>query len=36
MGHEDEETEKGRWGKNFLLKNDMNECDKGKKMNPME
>jgi hypothetical protein len=36
MGHEDEVTEKGRVGSNFLPKNDMYECDKGEEMNPME
>jgi hypothetical protein len=30
------ETEKGRAGSKILLKNDMDECDKGEEMNPME
>jgi hypothetical protein len=27
---------RGRLGKNFGQKNDMDECDKGEEMNPME
>jgi hypothetical protein len=29
-------TEKGQVGSTILPKNDMDECDKGKEMNPME
>ena len=36
MGHEDGWTEKGRAGSKILSKNDMDESDKGKEMNPME
>jgi hypothetical protein len=36
IGHEDGGTEKGRVGSKILLKNDMDECDKGEEMNPME
>jgi hypothetical protein len=37
MDHEDfGRTEKGRAGSKFLPKNDKDECDKGKEMNPME
>jgi hypothetical protein len=36
MGHEDGGTEKGRAGSKILPKNDMDECDKGEEMNPME
>jgi hypothetical protein len=36
MDHEDGETEKEREGSKFLPKNDMDECDKGEEMNPME
>jgi hypothetical protein len=36
MGHEDEGTEKGGAGSKILPKNDMDESDKGKEMNPME
>jgi hypothetical protein len=36
MGHEDGEIEKGRARSIFVLKNDMDECDKGEEMNPME
>jgi hypothetical protein len=36
MGHEYEETEKGQAGYKILLKNDMDECDKGEEMNPMK
>jgi hypothetical protein len=32
MGHE----KRGRWSKKNLPKNDMDECDKGEEMNPME
>jgi hypothetical protein len=27
---------RGGWGKTFFRKNDMDECDKGEEMNPME
>jgi hypothetical protein len=30
------EPKRAGWGQNFLLKNDMYECDKGEEMNPME
>jgi hypothetical protein len=30
------ELKRGGWGKNFFQKNDMDECDKGEEMNPME
>jgi hypothetical protein len=30
------ELKRGRRGQNFFLKNDMDECDKDEKMNPME
>jgi hypothetical protein len=31
------ELKRGRWGKKkFFQKNDMDECDKGEEMNPME
>jgi hypothetical protein len=30
------ELKRGRQGQKFLLKNDMDECDEGKEMNPME
>jgi hypothetical protein len=30
------ELKRGGWGQQFLLKNDMDECDKGEEMNPME
>jgi hypothetical protein len=36
MGHEDGGTEKERVGLKILSKNDMDECDKGEEMNPME
>jgi hypothetical protein len=36
MGHEDGGDEKGWAGLKILLKNDMDECDKGEEMNPME
>jgi hypothetical protein len=36
MGHEDGGTEKGWAGLTFFPKNDMDECDKGEEMNPME
>jgi hypothetical protein len=36
VGHEDGGTEKEWAGSKYLLKNDMDECDKGEKMNPME
>jgi hypothetical protein len=36
MGHEDGGTEKERAGSKIFPKNDMDECDKGKEMNPME
>jgi hypothetical protein len=36
MGHEDGGTEKERAGSIFFPKNDMDECDKGEEMNPME
>jgi hypothetical protein len=36
MGHEDGGTEKGWVGSKILPKNDMDECDKGEEMNPME
>ena len=36
MGHECGGTEKGWVGSKILLKNDMDECDKGEEMNPME
>jgi hypothetical protein len=36
MGHEDGGTEKGQVGSNFFPKNDIDECDKGEEMNPME
>ena len=36
MGHEDGWTEKGLVGSKIFLKNDMDECDKGEEMNPME
>jgi hypothetical protein len=36
MGHEDGGTEKGWAGSKILPKNDMDECDKGEEMNPME
>ena len=36
MGHEDGWTKKGWAGSIFFLKNDMDECDKGEEMNPME
>jgi len=31
-----EELKRGRRGQKVLPKNDMDECDKGKEMNPME
>jgi hypothetical protein len=31
MGHDDEETEMGWVGSKLLLKNDMYECDKGRR-----
>jgi hypothetical protein len=37
MGHEDGGTEKGQSGVNFFFqKNNIDECDKGEEMNPME
>jgi hypothetical protein len=36
MGYEDGGTEKKWVGSKFLPKNDMDECDKGEHMNPME
>jgi hypothetical protein len=30
------ELKRGRWGQIFFLKNDIDECDKGEDMNPME
>jgi hypothetical protein len=30
------ELKRGGWGQFFLPKNDMDECDKGEEMNPME
>ena len=36
MGHEEKGTEKGWVGSIFFPKNYMDECDKGKEMNPME
>jgi hypothetical protein len=30
------ELKRGGWGKKKISKNDMDECDKGKEMNPME
>jgi hypothetical protein len=36
MGHEDGWIEKGWAGSKLLPKNDMDECDKGGEMNPME
>ena len=30
------ELKRGGWGQFFFLKNDMDECDKGREMNPME
>jgi hypothetical protein len=36
MGHEDGGTEKGRAGSKKILKNYMDECDKGEEINPME
>jgi hypothetical protein len=36
MGHEGGGTEKERVGSKILPKNDMDECDKGEDMNPME
>jgi hypothetical protein len=36
MGHEDGGTEKGWAGSKIFPKNDMDECDKGEEMNPME
>jgi hypothetical protein len=30
------ELKRGGWGKIFLPKNDMDDCDKGEEMNPME
>jgi hypothetical protein len=36
MGHDDEGTKMGQVGSKILPKNDMNECDKGEEMNPME
>jgi hypothetical protein len=31
-----DELKRGRRGQKILLKNDMDECDKGEEMNPME
>jgi hypothetical protein len=36
MGHEDGGTKKGGAGSKILPKNDMDESDKGKEINPME
>ena len=37
MGHEDFGGTKKEWaGSKILPKNDMDECDKGEEMNPME
>jgi hypothetical protein len=36
MGHDDEGTEEGWVGSNFLLKNDRYECDKGEEINLMK
>jgi hypothetical protein len=36
MGHEDGGFEKEWVGSKILLKNDMDEFDKGEEMNPME
>jgi hypothetical protein len=30
------ELKRGGWGQIFFRKNDMDECDKGKEINPME
>jgi hypothetical protein len=30
------ELKRGGWGQKIFLKNDMDECDKGEEMNPME
>jgi hypothetical protein len=30
------ELKRGMWGQKFCPKNDMEECDKGEEMNPME
>jgi len=36
MGHEDGGTKKGPAGSKIFPNNDMDECDKGEEMNPME
>jgi hypothetical protein len=36
MVHEDGGTKKGQVGPKIWMKNDIDECDKGKEMNPME
>jgi hypothetical protein len=36
MGHEDGGTKKGWVGSKNLLKNDIDECDKGEEMNLVE
>jgi hypothetical protein len=36
MGHEDRGIEKEQAGSKILPENDMDECDKGKEMNPLE